>query len=322
MERTIDLRGYLANLFLIWVSIGIYHGAGYYVQFIRGDTRSALVFLAFAYTLIAFPLHIWRPRKTRGYHALRAVVSNFKNRKISTEEKHSLLFVGVKFYFLPIMLNFAFSNLSFVGGLLQKLPSADFLFSVSGFNQSLFPLILGSVFLLDTSIFAFGYAFEASYLKNTLRTVDTTFLGWAAALACYPPFNNFVSRFASWYANDYAYFFNEQMTFFFRMLVVFFLLVYLGATFALFTKSSNLTNRGIVTNGPYAIIRHPAYIAKNLVWWTTLLPVLSWPAAFSMAIWSGIYHVRTITEEKHLMKDPDYVTYCKKVKYRYIPFVY
>ena len=39
---------------------------------------------------------------------------------------------------------------------------------------------------------------------------------------------------------------------------------YALASIALNFKSSNLTNRGIVARGPYAIVRHPAYITKNL----------------------------------------------------------
>jgi len=35
-----------------------------------------------------------------------------------------------------------------------------------------------------------------------------------------------------------------------------------------------------------------------------------------------IYTVRALTEERHLMKDPEYRAYCKKVKYRFIPGVF
>jgi protein-S-isoprenylcysteine O-methyltransferase Ste14 len=38
--------------------------------------------------------------------------------------------------------------------------------------------------------------------------------------------------------------------------------------------------------------------------------------------WATLYFLRALTEEKFLMRDPDYVAYCKKVKYRFIPGVY
>jgi protein-S-isoprenylcysteine O-methyltransferase Ste14 len=38
--------------------------------------------------------------------------------------------------------------------------------------------------------------------------------------------------------------------------------------------------------------------------------------------WGTIYFLRALTEEKFLMRDPDYVAYCRKVKYRFIPGIY
>jgi len=104
--------------------------------------------------------------------------------------------------------------------------------------------------------------------------------------------------------------------------IILLLLVYLWATLSLGTRCSNLTNRGIVKGGAYRFIRHPAYIAKNTAWWLTILPVMSIPAFLSMLTWSFIYYLRAITEERHLIKDPDYQKYCRKVKYRFIPWVW
>lgn len=42
--------------------------------------------------------------------------------------------------------------------------------------------------------------------------------------------------------------------------------IYSRASLALGFKASNLTNRGIVSHGPYKYVRHPAYICKNLAW--------------------------------------------------------
>jgi protein-S-isoprenylcysteine O-methyltransferase Ste14 len=38
--------------------------------------------------------------------------------------------------------------------------------------------------------------------------------------------------------------------------------------------------------------------------------------------WATIYFLRAITEERFLGKDPEYVAYCQRVKYRFIPGVY
>jgi protein-S-isoprenylcysteine O-methyltransferase Ste14 len=98
--------------------------------------------------------------------------------------------------------------------------------------------------------------------------------------------------------------------------------IYVWSTIALGFKFSNLTNRGIVTTGPYAYVRHPAYASKNTAWiidstfvftniWATLL-------FFS---WTTLYALRALTEERHLHKDKAYQVYADKVRYRFIPKV-
>ena len=54
--------------------------------------------------------------------------------------------------------------------------------------------------------------------------------------------------------------------------------VYAWATVAFGFRFSNLTHRGILTHGPYAWTKHPAYLSKNLFWWFAVLPFLASPA--------------------------------------------
>ena len=95
-------------------------------------------------------------------------------------------------------------------------------------------------------------------------------------------------------------------------------LVYALATAAFGPRFSNLTARGTITGGPYRLTRHPAYLAKNLFWWSATLPFL--PTGGHMldalrntamlAVVSGIYWWRARTEEAHLLADdPDYRAY-------------
>ena len=81
-------------------------------------------------------------------------------------------------------------------------------------------------------------------------------------------------------------------------------------------RFSNLTHRGILTNGPYRVTKHPAYIAKNLSWWLIWLPFMlekDWYEVLRdvvmLAMVNGIYILRARTEEAHLSRDPDYVAY-------------
>lgn len=141
--------------------------------------------------------------------------------------------------------------------------------------------------------------------------------------------------------------------------VVALMAVYAWASVALGFKASNLTNRGTVTDGPYRWVRHPAYASKNAAWMVSgLVPLaatlwsvpwaglaqaaLAWDAgalfhafatarsfllqsgaiAFSLFAWAYIYHVRALTEERHLGMDPEYRHYCAQVRWRYIPGVH
>ena len=95
-------------------------------------------------------------------------------------------------------------------------------------------------------------------------------------------------------------------------------------------------NRGTVTCFPYNIVRHPAYICKNTFWIITTLTMFIvdftkpgfdfgdyfsklFLAVTSLIGWALIYYFRAVTEERHLIQDPEYREYTKKVKYRFIP---
>ena len=93
--------------------------------------------------------------------------------------------------------------------------------------------------------------------------------------------------------------------------------IYAWATVAFGIRFSNLTHRGILTNGPYAWTRHPAYVSKNLFWWLSALPFLATTGSYVdmirntaiLAMVSGVYYWRARTEEQHLSEDPAYVDY-------------
>ena len=106
--------------------------------------------------------------------------------------------------------------------------------------------------------------------------------------------------------------------------------IYASASVALNFKASNLTHRGIVGWGPYRVIRHPAYVCKNLAWWLAVIPTVSaaWSESVISALlvigastaWTALYVIRALTEEDHLRRvDDEYDAYCRKVPYRFIP---
>jgi protein-S-isoprenylcysteine O-methyltransferase Ste14 len=94
--------------------------------------------------------------------------------------------------------------------------------------------------------------------------------------------------------------------------------VYAWATVVFGIRFSNLTYRGVITNGPYRFTRHPAYLSKNLFWWASVLPFMVNTGSIADAVRNsifllvvnGIYYWRARTEEAHLLaEDPKYADY-------------
>ena len=89
--------------------------------------------------------------------------------------------------------------------------------------------------------------------------------------------------------------------------------VYAWATMAFGIRFSNLTYRGVLTNGPYRFTRHPAYLSKNLFWWFSAMPFLVTTGSAAEAVRntvflgcvSAIYFARAKTEEAHLLAEDD-----------------
>ncbi len=229
----------------------------------------------------------------------------------------AFLSVLVKFFFLPIMLN------TFVGN------TGYMLEDITKFNagtlpvnfDTVYPFLVNIIFIVDTGIFAFGYTFEAKWLRNQIRSVESTFLGWVVALATYPPFNQLTGQIFPMYTNgNTALAQNQEISRFILILILICHIGFVSASIALFTRGSNLTNRGIVSTGPYKFVRHPAYTFKLIAFF---LQGLLYASGFTYYTgWLGfafLYALRAWTEERHLKQDPDYVKYRQRVRWACIP---
>ncbi|WP_246543781.1 methyltransferase family protein [Novosphingobium profundi] len=186
-------------------------------------------------------------------------------------------------------------------------------------------LLIQLLFLIDVQIGTVGYIFTFRPLDAHIRSGNPYLAGWVAALMCYPPFVwGTIGRadvlgyevntggWAHWLGGDVS------LAWLWVAMMVFLTAVYAWATFAFGLRFSNLTYRGVLTNGPYRFTRHPAYLSKNLFWWISTLPFLVTNGSLTdmvrntvlLAVVSGIYFWRAKTEERHLLgEDPKYVEY-------------
>jgi protein-S-isoprenylcysteine O-methyltransferase Ste14 len=254
---------------------------------------------------------------------------------LSPTAKQAGLALLLKFFFAPLMINWCLNHagdmansvMQFIDGLRGGQSGRAL------FDNSLFWACFQLILFVDTLLFTLGYIVEVPALRNRIRSVDPTFFGWFICLACYPPFNDFTSRFLEWQSSDFPNFRNSAVHFIANIALLTSLSIYSWASLALGFKASNLTNRGIVSGGPYAYVRHPAYAAKNLAWWIGALPNLylvfaggnvkaAAYALFALCGWTAIYALRAITEERHLLlADNGYAQYMARVKWRFIPRV-
>jgi len=254
---------------------------------------------------------------------------------LSAADRLAVLATVLKAFFAPFMLLVTFQ--AFMGGL----SNGRALLSITDwhgeflhiFNRYLFHFLLQLIILVDVAVFTAGYLFEMRSLKNEIRSVDPTLLGWTAALLCYFPFTYITAFVLGRAVSDFPQFDDPATHIVLNVLVLVLMVIYTGASVALGLKASNLTHRGVVTKWPYSVIRHPAYTCKNLSWWIGAVPVVS--AAFTESLFSGIsavasvvgwtllYVLRAVTEEDHLRSvDGEYDAYARKVRYRFIPGVY
>ncbi len=314
-----NLKLYLSSIFIYGLGLFIITLLPNYQKNSNLLTYPTLLFLYLSYCLLGAIYYLFINKHTttnKSFIIITCVKRNltyYFNKNSTTqqtthihpEEKTAFLFLLVKFFFLPLLINFCYNHI-------QELPQLIT-------NFKLFPFLLSSLFMLDTFIFTLGYCTESTKLQNICKSVEPTFFGWFICLICYPPFNSIVGQYIPWGANDYATFTHPSATIFLQITVIFLLIIYVCASFSLGLKASNLTNRGIVTKFPYNIIRHPAYASKLSIWWLTLLPNFSIPFAIGMLFWTIVYFFRAQTEEHHLAQDPDYQQYKEKVRYKFIP---
>ncbi len=245
----------------------------------------------------------------------------------------------VKLFFTPLMTVFfsdqfphLVNNVGFIGFVIPAIFSGSG-YTQAQFNMDLFNVGLSFIFSIDVALAWCGYTISSRWVNNQTVTAEPTMLGWLVCIACYPPFQRI---FGVYYAappeREILQMGHPWVVTIFVVMMLLSYLVYMSATLWFGVRFSNLTNRGIIRKGPYAVVRHPAYASKNFSWWCIMFPAVIYNAVnthlamaavqiIGLVFMTWLYYLRSITEERHLSVDPYYVEYCKQVKYRFIPGV-
>jgi protein-S-isoprenylcysteine O-methyltransferase Ste14 len=193
--------------------------------------------------------------------------------------------------------------------------------------------LISFMFVIDVALATVGYLLTMKPLDAHIRSATPYAEGWVAALICYPPFilmgdgGPLNYRVATFGENSWSYWLDGQtmLLWLWGGTLVLLTGIYAWATVAFGLRFSNLTHRGILTHGPYAWAKHPAYLSKNAFWWLSTLPFLVTSGSpvdavrntAILALVSGVYWWRAKTEEKHLGNDADYRAYAAWMKARW-----
>ncbi len=185
--------------------------------------------------------------------------------------------------------------------------------------------LISFMFVIDVAFATVGYLLTMKPLDAHIRTANPHMQGWVAALICYPPFVLMVEggvlyyQVGTWGDNSWHHWLEGSPVLFslWGGVLVLLTAAYAWATVAFGLRFSNLTHRGVITNGPYAFTKHPAYLAKNSYWWLATLPFLvttdnmvdAVRNTVTLALVSAVYYWRARTEEMHLFSDPAYIAY-------------
>lgn len=291
-------------------------------------------FILYAYVILFIPYYLiyGSPSKARlVYIYIWEILKGSKN--YDERHKNALLAWIVKLFFAPLMLvwitSHTFNLINYSYDAYSQIGNWSFLIF---FNSYFFIWAFTAILFFDVLFFTLWYLLEWPVFKNTIKSVQPSFIGWAVVLICYPPLNNNLTNLVGWYSQDFPQFTSAFIHVPLNISILILMCIYAWASISLGLKASNLTNRWIVRKWPYKFVRHPAYICKNLswlIWWIPMLLVsfsdiniTTSAVLFWLTSWTFVYYMRAMTEEDHLSLDPDYIKYKQQVPYKFIPKVW
>jgi protein-S-isoprenylcysteine O-methyltransferase Ste14 len=319
--KLVGLLASIAALALIYWLFPIYRATGATDLF----SLTQRLWLPF---LICTPLYVWYVDKKSAepedsfFHLGLLCTGHWNAVDPALLKQHCLQWL-VKAFFLPLIVGFYF-------GYLVWLPKQPFYADVMAFvsNPSsvnwlrISDFLFTYLFMIDVAFGCIGYLLTLKLFDAEVRSTEPKLLGWLVCIACYAPFWGLISQ--NYLKYDVGPHWNVWLgdwpivKVVWSVLILLLTLVYLSATIQFGIRFSNLTHRGVITNGPYRWLKHPAYLAKNLNWWLIYLPFLS-SVGFTESIRLSallvgvniIYYLRAKTEEAHLSVDPIYRQYAQ-----------
>ena len=245
------------------------------------------------------------------YHELGAMAAGLRPIRLTPRLRDHAVGWAVKAFFLPIMLYYLAANATRLDAISE------------GFTGDAVEIALAIMLvcvLVDLVIANVGYAMTFRLFDAHIRSPNRYLGAWVVTLVCYAPLNEIVMRRIFDYRNDLQWsdVVGDHPLLYWpwigAILALYLIHIWSKAVYGL--RWSNLTHRGILTNGPYRFTKHPDYLTKSVFFWLTAAPFLTaadpataWSSTFALVVVNAIYWGRARMEEKHLSEDPAYVAY-------------
>lgn len=315
LVKLLGLYGTIGLIALIYWSFPEYRGGFYdrYWQFLAFIAVPVALGSAAYFVLV----DRWMVQPKDGFwHLGMALLGRIGSVDKAVLAQHGLAWL-VKLFFLPLM--FIYS-----ANFLQSLIEFDFSrwLDFSPTNDA-FSYIVDIFYGVDVVVVTVGYFCTLRLLDTHCRSTEPTAAGWLWAIICYEPIWTLVyGAYLGYNMDGYEWWQwlagNPILAAIWGCAIGILTLIYVWASVGFGLRFSNLTNRGILTNGAYRYCKHPAYVSKNISWWLISIPFVAHPgASWSSMLQScllllglnGVYYLRARTEERHLSSDDTYVQY-------------
>lgn len=325
LSETLDISLVkLTGLWATWVAIAlVYCGARWYWDGLYLFSMKILGYSAVPLFILSVPYVMWLDRRLRqprdgAWHFGQLLISGGEGVDRNLLHDHFRSWT-IKAFFSAFMIAIV------PGGWFNTITPSAAEILANPVTLSLW--LITAMFMIDVTFATAGYVLTMKPLDAHIRSGNPYAAGWISALICYPPFilmnpggpldyhpgTAGASAWVHWLDG------HPFLLTFLGAFLVFLTAVYAWATVAFGIRFSNLTHRGILTHGPYAWTKHPAYVSKNLFWWLAVMPFCATTGSLSdmlrnsfiLAIIAGIYYWRARTEEKHLSADPAYRAYAE-----------
>lgn len=274
--------------------------------------REALPYLV----VLAVPYFVYVDRRLKdphdGYWHLGRMILGIRRQRDRDQLRELALGWIIKAFYLPLMFVYLANVVRWLMANPLDLAFAPFAAAFAWwFKLGLF---------VDLSFGTIGYVVTVRLLDSHIRTSNPLFHGWFVTVICYAPFWGLIGNRYFQYNDELSWLGwlsgHPAVLVLWGSVILLFMAFWVWANMTFGLRFSNLTHRGILTNGPFRFTKHPSYVSKNIYWWLLSVPFISsqgWDQATQNCLLilgvNAIYFMRARIEEKHLSEDPVYVEY-------------